>query len=130
MPVASVQDARSVPEPSPKRLRRQKEGTMAKITLSPMIKQIRGKMGDVVFRVSPTGKQTIIKLADMSNVKWSKAQKAHRQRFKQAVAYAKAAMAEPKVRKVYEKMAAKQHKRPFDMAVSDYFKGNNLLSKK
>jgi len=39
-------------------------------------------------------------------------------------------MAEPKVRKVYEKMTAKQHKRLFDMAVSDYFKGNDLLSKK
>ena len=39
-------------------------------------------------------------------------------------------MAEPKVQAVYEKMAAKKHKRPFDMAVSDYFKGNNLISKK
>jgi len=103
---------------------------MAKIILHPMIQRVQGKMGDVVFRVSPTGKQTIIKLADMSNVKWSEAQEAHRQRFKQAVAYARAAMAEPKVRKVYEKMAVKQHKRPWDMAVSDYFKGNNLLSKK
>jgi hypothetical protein len=54
-----------------------------------MIKQIRGKMGNVVFRVSPTGKQTIMKLPDMSRAKWSKAQKEHRQRFKQAVAYAR-----------------------------------------
>ena len=69
------------------------------------------------------------KVPDMSKVKWSKAQKAHRQRFKRAVAYARAAMAEPKVRAVYEKMAAKNNKRPFDMAVSDYFKGNDLLSK-
>ena len=70
------------------------------------------------------------KVPDMSKVKWSKAQKAHRQRFKRAVAYARAAMAEPKVRAVYEKMAAKNNKRPFDMAVSDYFKGNDLLSNK
>ena len=70
------------------------------------------------------------KVPDMSKVKWSKAQKAHRQRFKKAVSYARAAMAEPKVRAVYEKMAAKKGKRPFDMAVSDYFKGNDLLSKK
>jgi len=80
-------------------------------------------MGDVVFRLLPTGEQQIIKLPDMSNVKWSKAQKAHRQRFKRA-------MAEPKAQSVYEKMAVKKHKRPFDMAVSDYFKGNDLISKK
>jgi hypothetical protein len=39
-------------------------------------------------------------------------------------------MADPKVRVVYEKRAAKDHKRPYDMAVSDYFKGKDLLSKK
>ena len=60
-------------------------------------------MGNVVFRRSHTGEMTLIKLADMSNVTWSDAQQAHRQRFKEAVAYAKAAMAEPKVRAVYEK---------------------------
>ena len=103
---------------------------MAKVTLNPLIREISGKMGDLVFRVSPTGEQTIMKLPDMSGVKWSKAQEAHRQRFKEAVAYARAAMAEPKVRKLYEKMATKNHKRPFDVAVSDFFKGNDLLSKK
>jgi hypothetical protein len=103
---------------------------MAKVTLNPLIKQISGKMGDIVFRVSPSGEQTIMKLPDMSGVKWSKAQEAHRQRFKQAVAYARAAMTEPKVRRRYEKMAAKNHKRPYDMAVSDFFKGKDLFSKK
>ena len=103
---------------------------MAKVTLNPPIKELRGALGDVVFRVSPTGQQQLMKRPDMSNVKWSKAQEAHRQRFKQAIAYARAAMAEPKVRKVYEEVAAKKQKRPFDMAVSDYFKGNDLLSRK
>jgi hypothetical protein len=46
------------------------------------------------------------------------------------VAYVGVAMAEPKVRAVYEKMAAKKHKRQFGIAVSDYFKGNDLISKK
>ena len=102
---------------------------MAKITLSPMFQEIRGRLGDYVFRRTHTGEVILSKVPDMSRVKWSKAQKAHRQRFKKAVAYAKAAMAEPKVRAVYDKMAAKKGKRPFDMAVSDYFKGNDLLSK-
>jgi hypothetical protein len=100
---------------------------MAKIILNPMIQSAQGKMGNTVFRRSHTGDMTLIKLADMSNVIWSDAQQAHRQRFKEAVAYAKAAMAEPKVRARYEKTAAKQGKRPFDLAVSDYFKGGNLL---
>ncbi len=103
---------------------------MAKITLNPLVQRAQGKMGNIVFRLAHTGEMTITKLPDMSNVKWSKAQKAHRQRFKKAVAYAQAAMAEPKARALYEKEAAKQHKRPFDMAVSDYFKGNDLISKK
>jgi len=50
-------------------------------------------------------------------VKWSEAQQTHHQRFKLAVAYAKAAMAEPTVRA----------QSPFDLAVSDYFKGKDLL---
>ena len=58
----------------------------------------------------------------------SEKQKAHRQQFKQAVAYAKAAMAEPKVRAVYKKLAARQSRLPFQAAVSDYLQGNNLLT--
>ena len=100
---------------------------MAKIILNPIIEQASGKIGNMVFRRAHTGKMTLIKAADMSNVKWSKAQKAHRKRFKQAVAYAKAAMAEPNVRARYETEAATKNKRPHDLAVSDYFKGRNLL---
>jgi hypothetical protein len=101
---------------------------MAKIILNPTIEQAHGKIGNMVFRRAHTGEMTLIKAADMSRVKWSKAQKEHRKRFKLAVAYAKAAMAEPKIRARYEKEAAKKNKRPFDLAVSDYFKGKNLLS--
>jgi len=102
---------------------------MAKIILNPIIERAQGKMGNIVFRRSHTGEMSITKLPDMSKVKWSQAQKAHRQRFKQAVAYAKAAMAEPTVRAVYAETAAQMNKRPLDMAVSDYFKGNDLLSR-
>jgi hypothetical protein len=100
---------------------------MAKVKLNPMLKEVRGKLGNTVFRRSITGETSLIKLADMSNVEWSDKQKAHREKFKQAIAYAKAAMAEPKVRRKYEKEATKKNKRPFDLAVSDYFKGRNLL---
>jgi hypothetical protein len=39
-------------------------------------------------------------------------------------------MADPKVRAIYENMAAYEHTRPYAMALSDYFKGNDLRSKK
>lgn len=92
-----------------------------------MLEEIHGRQGSLVFRRSRKGDIYTIKRADMSKVKWSKAQKAHRQRFKEATAYAKAAMAQPKVRAEYEKAAARQGRSPFFVAVSDYFKGNNLL---
>ena len=101
---------------------------MAKVKLNQIVLDVRGKVGEFVFRRTHTGEIILSKSPDMSNVKWSEAQAAHRQRFKEAIAYAKAAMADPQVRATYEKLAAEQNKRPFDTAVSDYFKGNNLLS--
>ena len=104
---------------------------MAKATLNPVLELITGKIGNLVFRRAHTGKLSMIMRPDMSRIKWSAAQKAHRKRFKQAVIYARLAMKDPAVRSVYEQMAAekKNNKRPFDMAVSDYFAGNNLLQK-
>ena len=63
----------------------------------------------------------------MSKVKWSKAQRAHRLRFKKAIAYARDAMADPKVRAHYEKAAKKAGRQAFRVAVSDFFEGKNLL---
>ena len=109
---------------------------MAKVTLQPgikgneLIKGIRSKVGNVVFRQSPNGDIIISKALDMSAVAWSPAQQDHRQRFKAAIAYAKAAMADPDARSIYEKQAAAVNRQPFQMAVSDYFKGNDLLSGK
>ena len=37
---------------------------------------------------------------------------------------------EPKAHASYEETAAEKNKRPFDLAVSDYFKGNDRLSNK
>ena len=36
---------------------------MAKVKLNPLLKSIRGKMGDVVFRTSKTGEITVAKTA-------------------------------------------------------------------
>ena len=66
----------------------------------------------------------------MSKVEWSEAQIAQCACFKQAVAYARAALAEPKLRARYEKRANQQRERAWDVAISDYFAGKDSLSKK
>jgi hypothetical protein len=103
-----------------------KAGTMPKVRFNPLIEEIRGTMYDVVFKRSPKGTMIITKRPDMSRVKWSPAQEAHRQRFSEAVAYARAALADPKVRASYERKAKKQHKRAWDLAVSEYFQTKAL----
>jgi hypothetical protein len=102
---------------------------MAKAKFNPSIEEFRGKIGKLVFRRTDSGKIIVTKCPDMSNVEWSPAQKAQRERIKQGTAYAKAAMADPKVRAIYVKLAAKAKKRPFNMAVSDYCNGKNRLPK-
>ncbi len=102
---------------------------MAKAKINPMIKELHGTLGDLVFRRTRNGETIMSRKPDMSNVKPSEAQQAHRQRFKEAVAYAKAALAHPQVREQYEKAALQQGKRPRDLAISDFFKGINLMEK-
>ena len=104
-----------------------------KILLHPMFRWIRGKMGRIVYRLAHNGEVSAYPAPDMSKVIWSPAQKAQRQNFAAASAYAKLAIRDPEIRQYYVEMA-KQRKRnkrrPGDMAVSDYFQGNDLLWKK
>jgi hypothetical protein len=93
-----------------------------------MIQQAQGQIGNLVFRRTQGGGTSLIRKPDMSKVAWSEAQAAHRKRFKLAVAYARGAMADPQTRAVYEREAARQGKRPFDLAVSDYFHEKELAS--
>ncbi len=102
---------------------------MPKVRLHNAITEIQGTLYDVVFKKSPQGEMIVTKRPDMSHVKWSPAQKAQRQRFKEAAAYAKAALATAEVRLEYERMANEQNKRPWDVAVSDYFKKHARLNK-
>lgn len=102
---------------------------MAKVRLHPLLEQLRGKIKGLVFRLSHNGKISVYMDPDMSRVKWSAAQIAHREHFAAARAYAKAAMAVPELRTIYvlRSLELKNNNRPFDMAVSDYLKGKNLL---
>ena len=102
---------------------------MTKATLHPTIEGLSGRMGDVVFRYNrKTGKTSISKIPDMTNVKWSKAQKAQRWRFKKAVAFVKRLKTKPAVWAIYQKIAKKKRKRAWDVAMKDYFQGNKLIA--
>ena len=84
----------------------------------------------MVFKKSPKGNLIVTKRPDMSRVKWSTAQKKQRQRMAKASKYAKAAMVNPEVRGIYEQRAAIEEKRPYYVALSDYFKGKDCSDPK
>jgi hypothetical protein len=104
---------------------------VAKAQIHPLFEQIRGKIHGLVFRRSHNGQISAYMTPDMSRVRWSDAQKAHRERFAEASAYARAALAKPEIRAIYEQMSIveKGNKRPYDMALKHYYNGNNLLGK-
>jgi hypothetical protein len=95
---------------------------MAKITVNSLFSNLYGKIGGLVFRRSRKGKTILSRLPNMSRVKWSKAQKAHRHRFKAAVLFAQAAMQDPVQKAYYEQIALERDSIAFNMAISEYFK--------
>lgn len=99
---------------------------MPRVRFKPMLVEIQGTMYEMVFKKSPHGNPIVTKKPDMSKVKWSKAQKQQRKRFKVGVAAVQAALKEPKVRLNYERKAKKQGKRAWDLAMSEYFAGKDL----
>lgn len=102
---------------------------MAKMKLNPIIEDLRGSLNDVSFR-RMYGMLTLMKKPDMSNVVWSEAQKLHREHFREAAIYAREAMEKPDVQAHYQALAQQTGKRPRDLAVSDYFRGIDLLNPK
>jgi hypothetical protein len=107
---------------------------MTKVRFHPIIEWFTGKMGNMIFRRSHNGKVSVYAAPFMKQVKWSQAQKDHRQRMSEASKYASAAVANPELRPIYIQMAEANNMnkdRPFDMAVKDYYHtGNDLLWKK
>jgi hypothetical protein len=104
-----------------------------KIELHPMFRWIRGKMGKIVYRLAHNGEVSAYPAPDMSGIEWSPAQKSQRQSFAKASAYGRLAIQDPEIRQYYVEMAKQRkrnQRRPGDMAVSDYFQGNDLLWQK
>ena len=99
---------------------------MAKVMLDPLFAGLSGTMGDLVFKRTRNGQTIVCQRPRKSNAEPSPAQKAQRERFKLAGAYAKAALADPDLRAFYEERAEKEGQSAFALARTDYFDGKHL----
>jgi hypothetical protein len=105
---------------------------MTRVRLKNAIHEIGGTLYEVEIRPSHHEEGTVRKRSHRSHPydgEASEAQKEHRQRFREAIAYAKVALAEPAVRLNYEKRTAEERRTPFRVAFSDYMYGKDLLSR-
>jgi hypothetical protein len=93
---------------------------MAKVKLNPILEQIRGQVGDLVFK--RCGDEVVIsRKPDLSDVEWSVAQVAHRERFRQATLYGKMVVADPATKVLYDEVAEARGKPVFALIVADFF---------
>jgi hypothetical protein len=100
---------------------------MAKVKLNPVIEQMRGGIGDLVFK-RYQGDVIVSRKADMSDVEPSAAQAAQRERFRQAAQYGKLACGDPLSRALYARAAAEKGLPLFSLAVADFFHAPEVVS--
>lgn len=93
---------------------------MAHVNLNPVLEQIRGKVGDLVFR--RWGDEVIIgRRADPTGKPPTPGQAAHRQQFKLAALYGKAVVADPAAKSLYAAGKKRKGMPVFALAVADFF---------
>ena len=94
------------------------EKDMAKVITSELIKALSGAIGGLVFRPMPDGTTWVSTAPHYGRRKFSKGQKDHQQRFREASSYARgAARAQP----VYAELAKGTMKTAYNIALSDWF---------
>src|SRR5574341_2319113 len=91
---------------------------MAKVTTSDLIKGLRGAIGGMVFRQMPDGSVVVSGLPYYGRRKFSRSQKDHQQRFREASSYARGAA---KVQPIYAELAKDTMKTAYNIALSDWF---------
>ena len=92
---------------------------MARVQLNPVLEQINGQIGDLVFR-RYEDKVVLARKASPSRQEATPAQVATRERFRSAAQYGKLIMADPVLKALYA-TAAKAKKKPiFSVMVADY----------
>jgi len=98
---------------------------MAKVKLNPILEQIRGRVGDLVFR-RYEDEVVISQTPDFSGVTPSEAQLAHRERFRRAALYGKMVMADPEAKAVYVAAAERKGKPVFSLTLADFFNAPSI----
>jgi hypothetical protein len=93
---------------------------MAKVKLNPILEQIRGKVGDLVFKRYGDG-VVIAQKPDMSGREFSQAQLTAQDRFRQAIVFGKTVMADPEAKALYDEVADAKGKPVFSLTVADFF---------
>ena len=92
---------------------------MAKITYNPAVRHMHGHVGKLVFK-ERAGMDIVAEKPDQVNQPNTPAQLAQRENFRQAAAYAKAALANAQLGAAYTAKAKEQHSSPIAVAVKDW----------
>ena len=107
---------------------------MAIVKLGPLLQEVHGKIGDLVFRRGPDGQTIVSKVPQKKRKKSKKAQKAEkarnarqRQLLYDAHDYARSAMANPEMRAYYEQQAIRKRKKAYSLAFASFFRTQRNL---
>ena len=92
---------------------------MAKVKLNPVLEAIRGKVGDLVFRRLDS-EEFVGRMPDRTGIQPTANQLAQQERFRLAVLYGKAALADPDTKAIYEAAADRKGEPVFALTVGDF----------
>ena len=92
---------------------------MARVKLNPIVDQVQGAFGDIVFR-NYGGETVISRRPTRSGDPPTPGQEAQRARFRDAAFYGRVVMEDPDARAVYEAVAAQRKKPIFSVTVADF----------
>jgi hypothetical protein len=93
---------------------------MAKIKLNPIVEEVSGGFGNIVFRASK-GKTVMCRKPDVSGNDATEGQAAHRERFRKAVAYGRSVMADAEMLAMYKQASERRDIPVFALTVADFF---------
>ena len=97
---------------------------MAIVIPNSAIITIRGRVGDIVFKTY-RDKIVATRVPRFDGVVASPAQRARRERLKEATAFAKRVYADPRAKAAYVAAARRLGRQPFRLAVSDYLRASD-----
>ncbi len=92
---------------------------MAKVKLNPVLEAIHGRVGDLVFK-EYNHHDIVTRLPDRTGIEPTANQVAQQDKFRLAVLYGKAVMADPEAKEIYDMAAADRGMSAFALSVGDF----------